>query len=143
MFGLFKNKEIFIVANELKNKVETIIKIFKKLDKPSLTTDLILSQLDKNKIKYHKQAIKRIEIDIILGDEKNYKLFSGLSMFVNKDGIDVAGINDYYGFYIKYEADKDKLSIDARDIYKLMGMKTSVGLTKKAISLKKELDKLI
>ena len=51
----------------------------------------------------------------------------------------MAGINDYYGFYIKYEADKDKLSIDARDIYKLMGMKTSVGLTKKAISLKSKL----
>ena len=79
-------KEINIIATEIDNKVKKIIPILEELLKKNISKEKFQTELKNKKIDFHDEITW--ETQIILGDDKNFKLFNGLTMFVEIEKTD-------------------------------------------------------
>ena len=149
IFDIFKGskgvnvKEINIIATEIDNKVKKIIPILEELLKKNISKDKFQTELKNKKIDFHDEITW--ETQIILGDGKNFKLFSGLTMFVEieKSDLDfrlqIVGVSDLNGFYLEYDIKNKVINARAQDLNKLLKMnRPGKELTDRAISLSEE-----
>lgn len=149
IFDIFKSskvvnvKEINIIATEIDNKVKKIIPILEELLKKNISKEKFQIELKNKKIDFHDEITW--ETQIILGDDKNFNLFNGLTMFVEIEKTDldftlqIVGVGDLNGFFLEYD-NKDKIiNARAQDLNKLLKMnRPGKELTDRAIALSEE-----
>jgi len=136
-------KEINVIATEIDNKVKKIIPILEELLKKSISKEKFQTELKNKKIDFLDEITW--ETQIILGDDKNFKLFSGLTMFAEIEKSDsdftlsIVGHKDLHGFFFDYDSKYKILNVRAQDLNKLMKMnRPGQELTDKAITLSEE-----
>jgi hypothetical protein len=136
-------KEVKIIATEIDNKVKKIIPILEELLKKNISKEKFQTELKNKKIDFHDEITW--ETQIILGDDKNFKLFSGLTMFVEieKSDLDfrlqIVGVSDLNGFYLEYDIKNKVINAIAQDLNKLLKMnRPGKELTDRAIALSEE-----
>tara|TARA_R110000850_G_C9748766_1_gene445172 strand:+ start:118 stop:621 length:504 start_codon:yes stop_codon:yes gene_type:complete len=136
-------KEINIIATEIDNKVKKIIPILEELLKKNISKEKFQTELKNKKIDFHDEITW--ETQIILGDDKNFKLFNGLTMFVEieKSDLDfrlqIVGVSDLNGFYLEYDIKNKVINAIAQDLNKLLKMnRPGKELTDRAIALSEE-----
>ena len=136
-------KEINIIATEIDNKVKKIIPILEELLKKNISKEKFQTELKNKKIDFHDEITW--ETQIILGDDKNFNLFNGLTMFVEIEKTDldfrlqIVGVSDLNGFYLEYDIKNKVINAIAQDLNKLLKMnRPGKELTDRAISLSEE-----
>ena len=136
-------KEINIIATEIDNKVKKIIPILEELLKKSISKEKFQTELKNKKIDFHDEITW--ETQIILGDDKNFNLFNGLTMFVEIEKTDldftlqIVGVSDLNGFYLEYDIKNKVINAIAQDLNKLLKMnRPGKELTDRAIALSEE-----
>ena len=136
-------KEVKIIATEIDDKVKKIIPILEELLKKNISKEKFQTELKNKKIDFHDEITW--ETQIILGDDKNFKLFNGLTMFVEIEKSDsdftlsIVGVKDLHGFFFDYDSKYKILNVRAQDLNKLMKMnRPGQELTDKAITLSEE-----
>ena len=136
-------KEVKIIATEIDNKVKKIIPILEELLKKNISKEKFQTELKNKKIDFHDEITW--ETQIILGDDKNFKLFNGLTMFVEieKSDLDfrlqIVGVSDLNGFYLEYDIKNKVINAIAQDLNKLLKMnRPGKELTDRAIALSEE-----
>ena len=136
-------KEINIIATEIDNKVKKIIPILEELLKKNISKEKFQTELKNKKIDFHDEITW--ETQIILGDNKNFKLFNGLTMFVEIEKTDldfrlqIVGVSDLNGFYLEYDIKNKVINAIAQDLNKLLKMnRPGKELTDRAIALSEE-----
>ena len=75
-------KEINIIATEIDNKVKKIIPILEELLKKNISKEKFQTELKNKKIDFHDEITW--ETQIILGDDKNYKILNVRAQDLNK-----------------------------------------------------------
>ena len=136
-------KEINVIATEIDNKVKKIIPILEELLKKNISKEKFQTELKNKKIDFHDEITW--ETQIILGDDKNFKLFNGLTMFVEIEKSDsdfrlqIVGVSDLNGFYLEYDIKNKVINAIAQDLNKLLKMnRPGRELTDRAIALSEE-----
>jgi hypothetical protein len=136
-------KEINIIATEIDNKVKKIIPILEELLKKNISKEKFQTELKNKKIDFHDEITW--ETQIILGDDKNFNLFNGLTMFVEIEKTDldfrlqIVGVSDLNGFYLEYDIKNKVINAIAQDLNKLLKMnRPGKELTDRAIALSEE-----
>ena len=141
-------KEVNIIATEIDNKVKKIIPILEELLKKHISKEKFQTELKNKKIDFHDEITW--ETQIILGDNKNFKLFNGLTMFVEIEKTDldftlqIVGVSDLNGFYLEYDSKNKVINARAQDLNKLMKInRPGKELTDRAITLSEEFNNFI